>query len=96
MRKRLTRFSPVRTAWTIAVLYFVLAVIVWIIIAIVAMAMKSQPDVDPLAMILGGLAAVVFYPILGFIGTLISVWIYNLVAKWTGGIEFTLKDSGKD
>ena len=93
MRKRLTHFSPVRTAWTIAVLYFVVFLILWIIFAIVSMVMKPQPDVDRPAMIWGALIAVVIYPIIGFVATLVSAWIYNLVAKWTGGIEFTLTDS---
>ena len=29
------------------------------------------------------------YLIFGFIFTIIGAWVYNLLAKWVGGIEFT-------
>jgi hypothetical protein len=31
----------------------------------------------------------IIYAVLGFIGGVIAAFIYNLVAKWTGGVEFT-------
>ena len=29
----------------------------------------------------------IFYGIMGFVGGLLSAWLYNIVAKWVGGIE---------
>jgi hypothetical protein len=34
----------------------------------------------------------VFYAIAGFIGGIIAAAIYNLIAKWTGGLEFEVRD----
>ena len=33
-----------------------------------------------------------FYLIFGFVFTIICAWVYNLVAKWVGGIEFTTSE----
>jgi len=33
------------------------------------------------------------YAAMGFIGGVIAAAIYNVVAKWTGGIEFTVEDA---
>lgn len=47
---------------------------------------------------LGGVGAIVGMPIMygvvGFIGGLIGAWLYNLVAKWVGGIEIELVQKG--
>ena len=32
------------------------------------------------------------YAIFGYIFTALTTWIYNVVAKWTGGVEFTLSE----
>jgi len=37
------------------------------------------------------LIMLMLYPIIGFIGGIIGAVIYNLAAKWVGGIEFTLE-----
>jgi len=34
----------------------------------------------------------IIYAILGFIVGVITAFIYNLVAKWTGGVEFTTEE----
>ena len=45
---------------------------------------------------LGAIVAAIFAPLLyafiGFIGGLIISLVYNLVAGWTGGLEFTMTD----
>jgi hypothetical protein len=35
--------------------------------------------------------APVFYGVLGFLLGILAAWIYNVVAKWTGGIEFEVE-----
>ena len=48
----------------------------------------------------GSIVFVIFIPILygvmGFIGGIISAAVYNLIAAWTGGLEFTLSDAPQD
>lgn len=34
----------------------------------------------------------IIYAVVGFIGGVIAAFIYNLVAKWTGGVEFTTEE----
>jgi len=34
----------------------------------------------------------IFYGVLGFIGTLIAVYIFNFVVNYTGGIEMTFEE----
>jgi len=37
----------------------------------------------------------IFYGIIGFIGGLITAWIYNLVARFAGGLEIELEDRSR-
>lgn len=45
---------------------------------------------------LGGAFFAILFPVMyavgGFIGGIIAAAIYNLVAKWTGGLEFEVRD----
>ncbi len=34
----------------------------------------------------------VIYAVFGFIGGVIAAALYNLIAKWTGGFEFEVRD----
>ena len=46
--------------------------------------------------ILGGFMMIlmpILYAVMGFVLGIISGAVYNLVAKWTGGIEFTVTDA---
>lgn len=44
----------------------------------------------------GGVFLAILFPVLyavaGFVGGIIAAAIYNLVAKWTGGLEFEVRD----
>jgi len=37
------------------------------------------------------LVMVMLYPLFGFIGGIILAALYNLAAKWVGGIRFTME-----
>jgi hypothetical protein len=86
MKKRLTYVSPLQQGIVLGTLYALISLIIVPFFLI--------------ATLLGhaglGVVFVIFLPIVygiaGFIAGVIVAFIYNLVAKWTGGIEFVLTD----
>ena len=92
MTKRLQRVAPLQLGVVLAVLYGAISLIFVPFIALFSMfGAQTQNNSGFLA---GGLLFTILIPILyaagGFIGGLVAGAVYNLVAKWTGGIEFTL------
>ena len=100
MVSRLRHIAVVQFALVAAVLYALLGLIIglvwWLAIGpIMTSGMKAMGTAATTGgfMALGAFAVVlfpIFYGIAGFIGGLIYAALYNLVAGWTGGIEFTL------
>ncbi|HSH53905.1 MAG TPA: hypothetical protein VK967_02650 [Methylotenera sp.] len=83
MKKQIINISPIQTAKVFALLYFVISLP---LVALMAIAMSLSPAPAPA---LGFLIALPFlYLIFGFIFTAIGAWIYNIVTKWVGGIEY--------
>ena len=87
MKKRITHISPLQAG---IVQGAVLALISLILVPFIIIgALLSH----------GGFGAIfaiflpVIYGIVGFISGVISAFVYNLVAGWTGGIELTLTDA---
>ncbi len=89
MKKQLLRVSPLQTAKVLAALWFVITLPLILLMAIPMMAMPG-----PTPPFFGGfmLAMPFFYALFGFLFTLFGAWVYNLLAKRIGGIEFTLQD----
>lgn len=85
MKKQITNISPVQTAKVFAVLYFVMSIPVVALMAITAAASPAQAR-PPLGFIF---ALPFIYLIFGFIFTVLGAWVYNKVAGWIGGIEYT-------
>lgn len=84
MKKQIINISPFQTAKVFAVLYFVMTLP---FIALMAIMFAFSPNHGPG---LGFLIVLPFaYLIFGFIFTVIAAWVYNLVAGWVGGIEYT-------
>jgi hypothetical protein len=94
------RVNPVSAAKVGGVLYALLGLVIGAFISIGAMvfgglmsSMSDQGSGGPGAMVgmLFGAGAIIIMPIcygiLGFIGALISAFIYNIAAKITGGVE---------
>jgi hypothetical protein len=88
MRHRVSRISVHQSALMIAVLYGLLGLlfvpIFWM------MAALNPSEAIP------GVVTLLFpilYAVFGYIFSAISFVIYNLVAGWIGGIEFTLTPS---
>lgn len=45
-----------------------------------------------MAAMLPMIVMVVLYPVMGFVGGIIMAALYNVVAKWVGGLRFTVEE----
>ena len=99
MKKRLANIDPLQCGIVLAALYFCLSLLFipfFLLMSVVAAhnPQFAQQSGNPMASL--GLVFVVlvpvFYTILGFIGGVIAALVYNLIAKLTGGLEFTTVD----
>ena len=91
-KKELTRISPLRAGIIIGVLYGVLALI-FVPIALLTYLVPAKAGAHNA---FGGMFffvyAPVLYGILGFISGSVAAVVYNLVVKFTGGLEFEVRD----
>ena len=98
MNKRIKRIAPLKTGIVLGVLYALMSLIMVPFMMIagigVAAAAKQSGTPVPFAFLfgIGALFLPVLYGAIGFIFGVIGAAVYNLVAKWTGGIEVTVED----
>lgn len=88
MKKQIQYISILQTSKVLALVYGAIAILfvpVFLITSVVNGGNESMRIFSFIAPIL--------YAILGFILTALFCGLYNLVAKYAGGIEFTLQDS---
>jgi hypothetical protein len=74
----------------LAVCYFGISLFIFIPILVIALVAHVPPERRTGFMALGTGFLVLFpflYGAAGFFAGVVSAWIYNLVAKWIGGIE---------
>jgi hypothetical protein len=89
----ITRVGPLSVAKVAGVLYVVIGLIAGCLVSLAAMAGGFAADTDgagPMAALFGVGAIVflpIFYGVLGFIGTLIMAWLFNVAAGIVGGVE---------
>jgi len=85
LKKQIISITPIQTAKVFALLYFILSIP---FVGLMAISFLLSPvQVRPP---IGMLFAMPFiYLIFGFIFTALGAWVYNLVAGWVGGIEYT-------
>lgn len=86
MKKRLANFSVFQTSKVIGIFYFILAAIFFIPYAIY-MLMNGDRE-SALALFI----APFIYAIIGFLFVVLAAWVYNQIANYFGGIEFTIED----
>lgn len=85
MKKQILHIAPAQAGKVFAVFYFLVSIPM---IFVVGFTFSSGPEDQQVP--LGFLVAIpFFYAIGGFIFTAFASWIYNLIARWVGGIEFT-------
>ena len=88
-KKHLIRIAPARAGIIFGILYGFAGLIFAPIFLLAAL--SGQPDVRG-----GGIAFAVFLPVFyaagGLLSGLIVAALYNVVAGWTGGLEFEFHD----
>jgi len=99
MKKQLVSIAPLKAGMILGILYGLMALIfvpfLLLFVLINAKAASSGSAGAAGAAFFGvGFAIMmpVFYAIIGFIFGIIAAAIYNLIAKWTGGFEFEVRD----
>ena len=93
--RRIKRFAPLQLGKMLGILYAFMGLIFvpFFLLASIFGAMIPHKQGGPPAAATAAfgvgftLMIPVLYGVLGFIAGIISAWIYNLVAKWIGGIE---------
>jgi hypothetical protein len=86
MKTQIVHISKLQTSKVMAVLYLVISIPLVLMMAL-PMLIAHQP-------IQWGAFwwMPLLYAVFGFIFTFLGAWIYNGVAGWIGGIEFTISD----
>lgn len=87
----LNRIGPLSAAKVVAVLYAIFGLIMGAFFSIAALFRSDGGGLGAM----WGVAAVVIFPVLygvlGFLVTLLTTWLYNVVAGAVGGIELDLR-----
>jgi hypothetical protein len=86
---RIRRFGIQSAAITVAVLYFVLALIVVPIIYLAARG-RAPEGLPSYTLLIWPL----LYAVIGYVFTAIGCMLYNIIAGWTGGVALTLEPDG--
>ena len=89
MKKQLISIAPLKAGIVLAALYGILSLI---FVPFILLSAIFNHTIHFLLIIGMAIILPVFYSILGFIGGIIATAIYNLVAKFTGGLEFSVQD----
>ena len=82
MRKQLVRVSPLQTAKVFGVVYFAVTLPLCVLMIIPMLFSDNPPPMFIIGMPL-------LYGAFGFLFTLFGAAVYNLAAKYVGGIEYT-------
>jgi hypothetical protein len=99
MKKRLAHVSPLQLGITLGLIYAIISLVIivpiFLLISLIGVTGAARPGGAALPAIFSGIFLLflpIIYGVLGFIGGVIMAFVYNLTAKWTGGIEFTTEE----
>lgn len=93
--KRIKSFGVIQTAKVVGIIYFLLGFVVliplWLVLTAMGPLMRESDT--PFMPLTGTLLIMIpiFYGMLGFVITAVGCLIYNLIARWTGGIELEVE-----
>ena len=88
---RISRFGVVKTATMVALIYVIVIAIFFVPAAIIVLALGRSNGVAAGGVLIGGALIAIAYAAFGWIFTAISCAIYNVAARWVGGIEVQLQ-----
>jgi hypothetical protein len=91
MTKRLQRIAPLQCGIVLCILYGLLTLI-FVPFFILAVVFGEQQKLGSMMVVLFLIGIPIAYAIMGFIFGVIAAAVYNLIAAWTGGLEFTFSD----
>ena len=90
-KRRIKRFTPIQLGKMLAVSYGALGLLfipAFLLMSAFATRLPSQQRVGMMALSTGFAFIFQFiYAAFGFVFGVIGAWVYNLIAKWIGGIE---------
>jgi hypothetical protein len=91
---RIRRFSVVKTATVVALMYMVIvavfAIPFFLLFAVTGVSVNGGPTQavgNGLSLLLVAIVAALVYGLIGWVFTAVLCLLYNLVAGWVGGIE---------
>lgn len=84
MKRTLKRIAPLRAAVICAAVYTGVGIL---IAPFFVFGSLLGEEGATLVAVIFTIAVPVFYAVLGFVGTLFTCWLYNVVVKYTGGME---------
>jgi uncharacterized oligopeptide transporter (OPT) family protein len=90
MKTQIVHISKLQTSKVMAVLYLVISIPLMLMAAL-PMLITHQPIQWSMLWWMP-----VVYTVFGFIFTFLGAWIYNGIAGWIGGIEFTVAERPGD
>ncbi len=88
MGTRIKRIAPVQFGKILAVIYALFSVV---FIPFIVLASFFAPEGEGPGLLFG-MAMPIIYIIMGFIGGVIGAFIYNVSAKWVGGVEIEFEE----
>lgn len=96
--RELKRIDPFSTAKIAGVIYLIITAVILIPFSLIMMFFMTSGSfgLSGNESIFGGtmlLFLPIAYAVIGYLATLLSCAIYNLVASWVGGIKYEVKDS---
>lgn len=98
MKRTLKSVAPLQLGKILAALYGLAALLfipVFVLVALIGVAAPGSSGKAAMTSLFLGvgmcIAMPVFYAVMGFLIGVIGAWIYNLLAKWIGGIQFEVE-----
>jgi hypothetical protein len=89
--RRIKSIAPLQLGKMMALCYGILGLLlcpIFLIMSLFAAHIPNQQRVGMMALGTGfALAMPVFYAVMGFVFGVIGAFVYNLIAKWIGGVE---------